>query len=125
VALQPRYVVQSAIMVGLLPSNFALGRDDGIPPGVWPDHVMRNPLVLLKRKQRENERIFANNEEAAIRSTMACIGLEADQQYLASIPELSHAGERAASDAVNNDVWNAFKRSRGLDHLDHETSFVY
>jgi hypothetical protein len=122
VALQPKYVVQSAIMVGLLPPDFVLGRDDNIRPSVWPDHVMRNPLVQLQLKRRENELNFANHQEAAIRNTMASIGLAADQQSLASIPPLSHAGERAALDTVDDAVWCAFRRSRGLDHLEEETS---
>jgi hypothetical protein len=121
VALQPKYVVQSAKMVGLLPPDFVLGRDDYMRAGVWPDHVMKNPLVQLQLQRRQNEINFANNQETAIREVLASVGLESDQQILSSAPPMSHAGERAALEAANDDVWSAFKRSRNLE-LDEDTS---
>ena len=120
VALQPKYVVRSAIMVGLLPPDFVLGRDDTIQAGVWPDHVMKNPLVQLQLKRRENERNFANHQEIAIRGVLAGVGIEEDQQRLSAIPPLSSAGEKAALDAAGDTVFAAYKRSRGLENEDEE-----
>jgi hypothetical protein len=117
IALQPKYVVKSAMMVGLLPPNFELGRDDDMLPGVWPDAVMQNQLVQLQIKRRENERNFVQNHEISIRETLSAIGMEADQQILSSAPPLSSAGEKAALDAAGDIHWNTFKRSRGLDRL--------
>ncbi len=122
VALQPKYVVRSAIMVGLLPPNFVLGRDDDIQAGVWPDHVMRNPLVQLQLQRRENELNFTRHQETAIRGVLAGIGIEEDQQILSAIPPLSSAGERAALDAAGNTIFAAYKRSRGLENFDEESS---
>jgi hypothetical protein len=121
VALKPKYVVQSAKMVGLLPSNFVRGRDDYIACGVWPEYVMKNPLVQLQLQRRQNELNFANNQESAIRETLASVGIIADQQQLSSVPPLSHAGTRAALDAAPDPVWSAFKRSRSLE-FDEDTS---
>jgi hypothetical protein len=122
IALQPKYVVKSAIMVGLLPQNFELGIHDHIRCGVWPEVVMRNPLVELQTKRRENERNFMHHQENAIRETLSSIGVEADQQIFSTAPPLSSAGEKAALDAAPDAVWNAFKRSRCLDHLNAEES---
>jgi hypothetical protein len=125
IALQPKYVVRSAIMVGLLPPGFQLGRDDDIAPGVWPDHVMKNPLVQLQKRRRENERNFMQHQETAIREVLSSIGVEEDQQSLSAAPRLSHAGERAALDAAPDAVWTAFKRSRGLENLSEEQSRTF
>ncbi len=122
IALQPKYVVKSAMMVGLLPPNFELGVHDHIPCGVWPEVVMRNPLVELQTQRRENERNFMHHQEIAIRETLSSIGIEADQQILSAAPPLSSAGEKAALDAAPDAVWNAYKRSRLLDHLNVEES---
>ncbi len=122
VALKPKYVVRSAIMVGLLPPNFVLGRDDNILPGVWPEHVMKNPLVQLQLTRRENELNFSRHQETAIRGVLAGVGIVEDQQTLSAIPPLSSAGEKAALDAASDTVFAAYKRSRGLEHFDEESS---
>jgi len=118
VALQPKYVVRSAIMVGLLPEDFVLGRDDNIRAGVWPDHVMRNPLVQLQLQRRENERNFYAHQEIAIRGVLAGVGIEEDQQSLAALPPLSSAGEKAALDAAGDTLYAGWKRSRGFENED-------
>jgi hypothetical protein len=102
-------------MVGLLPPNFELGVHDHILCGVWPEVVMRNPLVELQIKRRENERNFMHHQENAIRETLSSIGVEADQQILSAAPPLSSAGEKAALEAAPDAIWNTFKRSRAWD----------
>jgi hypothetical protein len=91
---------------------------------VWPEYVMKNPLVQLQQQRRQNELNFANHQESAIRETLAALGLVADQQQLSSAPPLSHAGTRAALDAADETVFNALKRSRGYN-FDEETSHKF
>jgi hypothetical protein len=117
IALRPKYVVKSAMMVGLLPPQFELGIHDNILCcGVWPEVVMRNPLVELQIQRRENELNFMHHQEIAIRETLSSIGIEAEQQIFSVAPPLSSAGEKAALDAAPDAIWNAYKRSRSWDH---------